>query len=271
MPYQELNIQTKMARISDAINDIYQYNNDICELPRVCNQSTGKAAQDLIQAHRISFEQVGFGLSINRVGTIGILVIEPKEAHDFLMQVDGTKSEYQKTLGELANSVERSVSWLSSSIKGDSLESWVIGLDDVVTRFEHMGLMDNVLGARQLVDAARGGYLSEQLLIDTTGILKPHSHIEEWHKNNRPKPLYDRWMMALDVLADISTNPAAIPLSRIVSKKFELALGNFEKDLAIWKIKGVPYPDAPWGQYQGVARLVRGDFEETLESFEINK
>lgn len=270
MPYQELSIPHKMTLIADAVNAIHQHNNDISEIPRLCNNSTGRAAQDIIQFHRISFEQVGFGLSVNRVGSIGILLIEPKEAHTFLMQVDGTKSEYQQTLGELANSVERSVNWISSSLKGDSLESWVMSLDDVVTRFEHMGLIDHVKGARKLIDAARCGYLQEQLLVDSTGILKPQLKIQEWHINNRPKPLYDRWMMAIDVLADISTNPTAKPLARELCEVFESSLRKFESDLEAWQVTGPPHPDSSWGQYSGVARLVRGDFEETVESFGIN-
>lgn len=264
MPNQEFSIQFQMTRISDAVNDIYEYNNDISAVSSIYQDYPGRAAQDIINCHRSSLEQVGFGLGIKRDGIISILVLEPKQAHCFLMQVNGMKSEYQKTLGELANSIERSIYWLSSSVKGEDLHGWVRGLDDVVTRFEYMGLDDQVRGARKLVDAARAGFLDEQLQVDATGILKSSSGLTEWHKTNRPKALYDRWMMALDVLKEVMWSPTATPLANELINKYQIELSHFEKDIAAWKQQGVPHPDQRWEHYDGVARLVRGELEELL-------
>ena len=288
MRNQEISIQAQVEKLTTAIGEITQHNDqlnfgakfgrfvsdqirnpEIPEIGDLFNEaSRGNSVkaniQEIVNCHRTNLERIGLGVVVEDDSSIRLVIADLDRVTSFVARIPpGT--EHAETMNELAKTIPPVV---RSLVEIDQVEDVVNILGDIkflCNLFPRRGAGESIEEAFTLVSATIGGYLKEQIIVDSSGLLKEASFgPADWHRDSTASDLYKRWNNALSTLREIKKNDDAELLTDKVRAILEAGLDSLERDIGTWRQTKFPYSQGSLSQYEGVARLVRRDFDELM-------
>lgn len=290
MHSRELPILTRLEKLDEAVTDINKHNRSLCcgyviedmnaelltaffegdlEKTKELSSSQKSApsnAREIFYNHGSHVRQAGFDLVIKDNTQIGIVLADVDKATNFIFKIPNGWSN-SKVILEFAKTVEPFIESFELIVEQERFDTLTKDTRYLVDLMSRRGMAAHLEGAYILLNAAEDGYLKEQILANRSQLLNDKLvGPKGWHHKMMPANLYDQWHKALDTLREIKKNPNARDLTVELERVLRFGLETFDGTLDIWADANNPYRDDRHKEFRGVAKLIRGEFEDVVGS-----
>jgi hypothetical protein len=225
-------------------------------------------AQEILHSHSPVFSKIGIGINKHDSGSIVYYLEDVQKVTRFINQIPNESTVAEPVLKLVAKGLETQICALVNIEESEHREDALGDLEYLYRTLRSRGLDKELKRSNNLLNAAEGDYLSEQLKVDDSRILDSGFGPKDWHKDSTAPRLYEKWNEALAVLTDIHDNPKGDSLKMRVIFALGIGLESFEASLKTWSEGRFPYANGDLKDYVGVYRLIKGEFRQKLENWQ---
>lgn len=266
------NVAGRMGGLLDALQSALKLedsNRPISSLPSSVREYDISAnVQEMLHSHRTNFEKIGIGLNKVDSGEIVYFAKDLSKLTNFVRQIPKSSEVAQPVLSLVARGLEVEFAGLACIQDAEQMQDCRRELDNLHSALSSKGLTKEIERSAILSIAAANGYLNEQLVVDHSRLLKADFPPHKWHTDANPKNLFEKWSAALETLTLVQDNPAAADLTDKLVYTLGTALEAFDGDLKAWSKGSFPYSQQKLGDYQGVYKLIKGDFDQKMKEWQ---
>jgi hypothetical protein len=248
-----------------------QFNQSQDNLPEFSSQmlASESAAEDITNRFGRTFDKAGFALVTEDDYSITLALSNIDRAREFLSKIpDDDSYGMNRVVAAVSRTIAPVVRGLSDMVDEEDFQRDVSDLKELCDELSSRRPFGELEEAYILLDAARDGFLHEQVLVERSNILATKdSPVIFWHHQDTAAKVYESWANAISLLKELKKNPQAHELTENVATALKKGVAAFEASVKLWTDKGNLYTDEKYREYAAVARLVRGDYEQIINDF----